>query len=78
MKFCSYLDAKGIGNATKVLDMGSVKLASALPDPEEVGRAVIKEARCRVLTSEGLLVREEEALMRGPEFSRCHDGVVHC
>ena len=76
-KYYSYLDAKRVGNATKKLDMSTIKLACPLSDPEEMGRAIIVEARGRVLTSERLLIGEEQALMGGPELSGGHDRMVH-
>ncbi|RRT34515.1 hypothetical protein B296_00047719 [Ensete ventricosum] len=44
-----------VGNTSKTLDMSTIKLASPLSDPEEVGRAIILEA-------EGLLAGEKKAL----------------
>lgn len=59
----SYLDAKRIGHTTEELNMGTIELAGALANPEEVSRAVIVKARGGILTGEGLLVGEEEALV---------------
>lgn len=57
--------------------MGTVELPGSLADPEEVGGAVVIEARGGVLPSESLLIGEEEAFMGGPELGRGHYGVVH-
>ena len=75
--YCSYLDPKRVGNATEKLDMGTIELACTLTDPEEVSRAVIVETRGGVLTGEGLLIGEKQALMGGPKLSGCHDRMVH-
>ncbi|GER55649.1 glutathione s-transferase family protein, partial [Striga asiatica] len=53
-------------------------LSGSLTDPEKMGRAVIVKARGGVETCEGLLVRQEQALVRRPEFSGFHYGMVHC
>lgn len=58
-----YLDSKRIGNATEELNVGSIKLTSALTDPEHVGGAIIEETGCGVLTCERLLVGKEKALV---------------
>lgn len=57
--------------------MGTIELAGALADPEEVGRAVVVETRGGVLAGESLFIGEEEALVRGPELGCGHDRMVH-
>jgi hypothetical protein len=63
VEYYIYLDTKRVGNASKELHMSTIKLASTLSDPLEVGRAVIIEARGGVFTSERLLIRQKKALM---------------
>ena len=46
----THLDAKRVGNTLEELNMRTVKLASALTNPEHVGRAIIEETRGGVLT----------------------------
>jgi len=46
----THLDAKRVGNTPEELNMRTVKLASALTNPEHVGRAIIEKIRGGVLT----------------------------
>lgn len=48
--FLTHLDAKWVGNTPEELNMGTIKLASALTNPEHVGRAIVEKIRGGVLT----------------------------
>ena len=45
----THLDAKRVGNTPEELNMGTIKLASALTNPEHVGRAIVEKTRGGVL-----------------------------
>ena len=45
----THLDAKRVGNTPEELNMGTIKLASALTNPEHMGRAIIEKTRGGVL-----------------------------
>ncbi len=47
--------------------MGAIDLASAITDPEHVGRTVVPVARQRILARQGLLVGQDERLVAGVE-----------
>jgi hypothetical protein len=61
--FRFYLDTQRVGNASEELHMGTIKLASTLPSPQKVGRAVIVEPRGGILTSKCLLIGKQKTLM---------------
>ena len=61
------LDSDRIANATDEFEVGGIKVAGALTDPEHVGGAVVPLASGGILSSQGLLVREEEALVSSEE-----------
>ena len=50
--------------------MGAVEVAGPFADPHHVRRAVVPGAGERVATGEGLLVAEDQRLVRGPELDR--------
>lgn len=61
------LDAEGVADAPGEFQMRPVEFPRALAHPEHVGGAVVPFAGGGVLAREGLLVGEEEALVRGEE-----------
>src|SRR5437763_551043 len=61
------LDAERVVHACEELDVGALRVARPLPDPEHVRRAVVPVARRRVAPRERLLVVEQQALVRGPD-----------
>jgi hypothetical protein len=52
----THLDAKRVGNTPEKLNMRTIKLASALANPEHVGRTIVEKTRGGVLTGQGLFV----------------------
>lgn len=72
-----YLDSKRISNTSQELNMSTIQLTSSFPNPNHVGRTIIVKPRCRVLSSQRLLIRQVEALMGSPKFSCGHDWVIN-
>ena len=61
------LDAERVVHAREELDVGALRVARPLADPEHVRRAVVPVARRRVAARQRLLVVEQQALVRGPD-----------
>uniref|UniRef100_A0A7N0VIK2 Uncharacterized protein n=1 Tax=Kalanchoe fedtschenkoi TaxID=63787 RepID=A0A7N0VIK2_KALFE len=57
--------------------MGTVELPAALPDPQHMRGAVIVQASGGILPSKRLFVRQQQALMGGPEFGGPHYRMVN-
>jgi hypothetical protein len=72
------IDSQGIGISKKKLNVCSIKLTSALTNPEHVCRATRKESGGRILTGECLLIWKQQTLMWGSKLSGWHHWVVQC
>ncbi|BAT12095.1 Os10g0564450 [Oryza sativa Japonica Group] len=56
--------------------MSTIQLSSPLPNPKHMSRAIVVKPRNGVHPSQCLLIWQMKALMRCPEFSRRHDGML--
>ncbi|KAI0566394.1 3-deoxy-7-phosphoheptulonate synthase [Gracilaria domingensis] len=62
------LDTNRIGNATHKLYVSAVRLSGTVAEPEEVARGGVVLACSRILSTQGLLVRKQQTLVRDVKF----------
>ena len=71
------LEAQWVSDAREELDVGAVRLARPVADPQHVRRAVVPLAGQRVAAGEALLVVEEQALVARPHVDLVQSPLRH-